>query len=502
MYRTNQNRRALLNSGHTVSCYKQTQVQSLSSNGSKQSFREDQPQIIDQNQSLLLSMPTEVLYMILGYVLSTSAYISARSPEYIDDRIEEYEKFYRENYGVIDGDDEKIISQKFNYSKQSPSASRAAGTCPSEDFPVFCADSDVEWESSEELQENACCFFPIICRHNIQKWNTHYPEILASCRLLNTIGRGLLPVHKTISVVYYYTDGFHGYEHYVRPNLSCHVAGECSIAAARAKYPALRSVETWSLSFYVDIDGDDLSHHFIEPEEAREFERIQEAISEDVSALQSLHNLTTLFIDLQDLDERSQSEGELRMDYYQFFCNPFRVLRANSVDVHIPAENLIEEIEADITSQSVPYDVLANKKQIESLVNDIIRESDYADWIGWEVTDFWAEGDDAVTISDGRLPKMSTLNLLEPVLRDLWEAWIYWRLPEIVDPILLTLHYLQNYLELASARVGRVDVSRPIPRWVARIHKKIEGWSAEIVKLVNSHEALRLWYRELYGEDQ
>ena len=51
---------------------------------------------------------------------------------------------------------------------------------------------------------------------------------------------------------------------------------------------------------------------------------IQSMMWKDIRALQSLNHLSTLFIELKQLDWEFGGQGFDRMDLQRFFCNPFR----------------------------------------------------------------------------------------------------------------------------------------------------------------------------------
>lgn len=458
---------------------------------------ESQPQNSNVCQSLLLNMPTEVLHIILGYVLSTSKYISASPWDFLECRIEQYEKACSDKYDMVDEEDEEIIDDEEILTIDSPrELVDTTVELEVEDLPLFCADSGIVSSSSEELQEYACNYCPIICRHKIKQWNSPYPQILSSCRLLNRIGKGLLPANKTMSIVYHYRDNCYP-DDFMDPDLSRFVAGESSVAAALKKYPELRSVKTWSLSIYIDISGDDLWCDYFDVDE--QMKAIQDMIQEDIRALQEIQELTTLFIELRDLDELSESEGTLRSNYYRFFCNPFRVLRASNVDMHLPYEELPREMEAELTGHHQPYHMLLNKTRIEKLIDEFVRESDYLCWTGYDFISLYEIEDvDYSFVPNARLPTMPALPSLESAMSDMRTACDCWDLDEAIGSILLILHYLQGYLELASDRVGRFDVSRPIPRWAATIAKSLQRWKEEFAELVNVHETARAWYAQLY----
>lgn len=114
----------------------------LSSNGQRQD-KGERSQRQTPSQSLLLSLPTEILRMILGYVLSTSAYIPAGSSDYLEERIDACENFRMEEIGIVlDSDDEDIVDDADDEPPDRPAGTSTKTDC--EDLPIFCADANYE----------------------------------------------------------------------------------------------------------------------------------------------------------------------------------------------------------------------------------------------------------------------------------------------------------------------------------------------------------------------
>lgn len=331
-------------------------------------------------------------------------------------------------------------------------------------------------------------------------WNRPYPQVLSSCRLLNSVGKDLLVLNKTVSVVYHYQDCACECGECEGPTLVRFVAGESSIAAALRKYPGLQSAATWSISIVLYMLDTDLYDDYTEIIDG--LPDIQSMMWEDVRALQSLDHLSTLFIELKQLDAEFGDQGFDRMDLQRFLCNPFRALRAQYVDTHLPSKRLETKLVADITSQTATYDMLANKARINRLLNSILKHSDCSCWTGYDILELSdiAESDPTF-VPDARMPTMQEMDQLESVLEDLSCHWRYWEVDDIVDPILQVLSQLGEYFERASQRVDGLSSSRPVPRWVARITRKLQKWREEIDELVEVHEALRRWYTEIDGQE-
>lgn len=447
--------------------------------------------IMTQPQSKLLSLPPELQRRILQYVLSTSKTVSGITEE-LAIRLRAYHNFKLDGFTDC-ADDDNDSSTTDTSSERDDNENININATPSEMTKLSLVNV-----LEEKGQRRLCHLFPFTCDHKDGLWRQPYPQVLATCRQLWTNGKPLLPTNKAVQVTYHFKDD-------ESDVVRCSVAGELSISAALEKYPSLRDVQSWLIHIYFDVDYGDLD---ILEFCGRGMYRWRSQIEADVEAMRTMKGLKTLNIETLVMDENSEVESDDRLMYFQFFCNPFRVLKATNCYVQTADFALGSKIAADILKSEPAYDMRQAQDRLSWLINDIFDQTSGQIWDQCAFADAKVLNPYSWRMLRSPVPPLPHVSTFGKEYNDLRFAWQVWILDDVKQTTLKVLQALHRYLDLAAeaaaeqkkeaeeaekTNLSNTDrYNRFMQRhWAQQWSVRTEMWMDEIRALQRMHEALQ-----------
>lgn len=351
----------------------------------------------------LLGLPSEIRLMILRYLLQAED-ILIDEPAALDTRIRE----------IRDREDSDDDSEEEDEDEDEDGDSDTAESDTGDDegsehdgaveeqisnrsFDVVICDTELQSVNTNGVSQTVhapSVPLPAVRKapHESQKRYKLYPEILATCRLLNNDGHRLLYDDRTINVLYFYgPTPYRPPSYRSRCEPRAYVLGETSISAALKKYPHLMTIKQWAIQIWWDGEGDDLERAF------NDIDRLvlpwSRFIEKEVSTLQTVDSLDYLEIKgdfLEDLSgaywssTSAWSSHTVKKRLQLMFCNPFRMLSSGRCLVDVGDSEVGDSLKACIEGSIPIVHPATFRAEFEDLFNEVVKVSDGVFWyLGW-----------------------------------------------------------------------------------------------------------------------
>lgn len=471
-----------------------------------------------RTQSKLLTMPPEIMRIILGYVLSTLQTIQTQDTEELDARI----RYYDEALERTESGDHKECDNEM-----SDNHSDTGKTNEQEGLDHDTAILIYDLDDKELGQKRICDWLTGVCDHKRQKWFHYDPRVLAVSRRMKDDGQGLLTVNKSIEVQYWYQDS-------PSPRLACYTCGQSSVAMAFARYPELRNVTSWFVNIVIDVNFDleEMDQHDKAWNGICDVTKVLQA---DIVAMGAVGRMQSLSLRFDVLDEGALAmPGFVHTGYYRYFANQFRSLRAENFDLDIAIDEpagIVVPVAEEITSCRPSHSLPDAYHRIFCLREEIIYQSDgvYYDSSCWRRDSSTREAKDRYGWIDCHryasppllaLPKWGDLDGIETEIDAYESATACFDVEHANETILTLTKRLNEYITRAHDHVAKLwDQANDLERyqaagskakeqpgpltcicaanilkerpWASQKLEKVQAWRQECAVLTSIHEARR-----------